>query len=88
VLSKILAAKQAAKVLALLPKAAAMYCRQIEQGLEGDPRAALKARIILRDMLGPITMMPGPNGELWAGYRLNTAALVKAAGTGGRGDRI
>jgi signal transduction histidine kinase len=35
---------------------------------------------ILKDMLGPITMTPGPNGELWASYRLNTAALVKAAG--------
>jgi hypothetical protein len=65
-------------VLAMLPKPAAMYRRQIDQGLEREPRAALRARVILRDMLGPITMTPGSNGELWANYRLNSAALVQA----------
>jgi hypothetical protein len=33
-------------------RAADAYRRQIEQGLDGDPRAALKARVILRDLFG------------------------------------
>jgi len=35
-----------------LPKAAEHFRRQVEQGLDGDPRAALKARVILRELLG------------------------------------
>jgi hypothetical protein len=35
----------------MLPKAAALYCKQIDDGLDGDPQAALKARVILREML-------------------------------------
>ncbi|HEY5608723.1 MAG TPA: hypothetical protein VIM38_10330, partial [Alphaproteobacteria bacterium] len=62
--------------------------KQIKDGLDGDPRAAAKARLILADLLGPITLTPGKRGELWASYRLNPAALVKATGTHGRGDRI
>jgi site-specific DNA recombinase len=81
------AAKQTAKVLAMLPKVAGLYLKQIKQGLDGEPRAAAKARIVLRDMLGPITMTPGANGELWASYRLSPAALVKAAGTRVSGQR-
>src|ERR1039458_98798 len=42
------AAKQRARVLALLPQAAAMYLKQLEAGLAGDPRAVLRARYILR----------------------------------------
>src|ERR1017187_4733868 len=81
-------AKQRARVLALLPKAAAMYLKQLEAGLAGDPRGVLRARHILRDYLGPITLTPGKAGELWASYRLNAGALVKEAGTGGLGEAI
>jgi hypothetical protein len=81
-------AKQRAKVLAMLPKAAAMYLKQLEAGLAGDDRAVLRARHIPRDYLGPITLTPGKAGELWASYRLNAGALVKEAGTGGRGEAI
>jgi site-specific DNA recombinase len=73
--------KQRARVLSMLPKAAALYLRQIDQGLDGDPRAALKSRIILREMLGPISLEPGKGGSLWANFKFNPAALVKAAGT-------
>jgi hypothetical protein len=74
------AARQSARILSMLPKAAAMYRQQIKDGLDGDPRAAAKARLILRDLLGPITLTPGKKGELWASYRLTPAALVKATG--------
>ena len=46
------AAKQSAKILGLLPKAADMYRKQIAAGSDGDPRAALKARVILRELFG------------------------------------
>lgn len=37
-------AKQLAKVLSILPRAADLYRRQVALGLDGDRRAALKAR--------------------------------------------
>lgn len=40
------AAKQSARMFSMLPKAADLYCRQIALGLDGDPRAALKARAV------------------------------------------
>jgi hypothetical protein len=45
-------AVQSAQVLSLLPKAAATYRRQIELGLSGNAREALKARVFLRDWFG------------------------------------
>jgi hypothetical protein len=42
---------------ALMPppqRDAALYCKQIDDGLDGDPQAALKARVILREMLGEV----------------------------------
>lgn len=87
------AAKQSAKMLAMLPKAAEMYRRQIAQGLDNDPRAAGKARMILRKLLnGTIRLIPDQGG-LWAEYQLQPAALlkgveIKGVGTGGSGGRI
>ena len=79
--------RESARVLSLLPKAAALYRQQIEAGLEGDVEAAYRARAVLRDLLGTITLTP--EGEaLWASYRLNRAALVKGAWTSGRDERI
>jgi hypothetical protein len=57
-------------------------------GLGGDSAAAAKARTILRDMLGEIMLSPGEDGSLWAEYGMQPAALLKGAGTGGRGERI
>jgi site-specific DNA recombinase len=82
------AMKQSALILSLLPKAAKAYLKQIDEGLSGDLRAAAKGRIVLKDMLGPIRLAPGGDGSLWASYRYNPAALIRAAGTVGRGDRI
>ena len=73
-------AKQAAKVLAALPKAAELYRRQVTEGLGGNARAALKARVFLRDLFGgSIRLAPGTDGSLWVEYGLHFQALVRAA---------
>jgi hypothetical protein len=74
--------------LSLLPRAAELYRQQIEQGLEGGPQAASRARLILWDLLGEITLAPEEDGSLWASYAMQPAALLRGAGTGGRGDSI
>jgi hypothetical protein len=82
-------ARQSAKVLSILPRAAEMYCRQIREGLDGDPRAALKARVFLREWFtGKIRLEPLPNGGLMAHWNENYAALLRLAGTDGSGGRI
>ena len=79
---------ETAKLLAMLPKAAETYRRQIAQGLDKDPRAAGKARVILRKLLnGTVRLIPDQGG-LWAEYQLQPAALLKGVGTGGSGGRI
>src|SRR5207237_1344347 len=45
-------ATPSAKMFTMLPRAAEAYRRQITLGLDGDPRAALKARSILRELFG------------------------------------
>jgi len=51
--------KETAAILSALPRAAALYRQQIELGLAGDPRAALKAREILRQLFnGEIVLRP------------------------------
>lgn len=78
-----------AQILSVLPKAAAYYGQQISLGLDGDPAAALKARPIVRELLGgKVDLVPGKDGSLWAEYGLHMAALLQGAGTGGRGEGI
>jgi hypothetical protein len=73
------AARQSAKVLAALPKAAELYKRQIAQGLDGNEREALKARVFLRELLGRINLKP-EGEELWAEYGVAPTALLKVSG--------
>ena len=49
----------------MLPKAAELYCRQIALGLDGDSRAALKARVALRQLLvgGTVDVQREPDGS-------------------------
>jgi hypothetical protein len=81
-------AKASAKVLTVLPKAAETYRRLVAQGLDGDERAALKARVFLRELLGRINLKPEGEGELWAEYGVAPAALLKVVGFDGSGGRI
>lgn len=39
-----------------------------------------RTRVLLRDLLGPITLNPKEEGSLWANCRLDPAALVRPAG--------
>jgi hypothetical protein len=72
------AAKHSAKVLSMLPAAAELYRRQIAQGLDGDPRAALKARVFLRDWFtGKIRLEPLGGGGLMAHWNQNATALLR-----------
>jgi hypothetical protein len=40
------------KTLATMPRAAELYRRQVAQGLDGNPQAAQKARLFLREWFG------------------------------------
>ena len=83
------AAREIAKVMAMLPKAAAAYLKQVDAFAAGDPKATVKVRLMLKGMIGAIRLAPEPDGSLWATYKqLDVAALVRTAGTSGRGDRI
>lgn len=73
----------------LLSQAAELYRRQIAQELDGHPREAGKARVILRELFdGKIRLEPKENGKLWVSYGVHPAALLRAAGTRGSGARI
>jgi len=81
------------KHTAALPKAAEAYRRQFALGLDDNPREATKARVILKELLGPIEMCAAPYGSLWAKFYARPAALVKKAvgasvGSGGSGGVI
>lgn len=83
-------ARATAKVLTMLPRAAAMFRQQIDKGLNGDAHAAGRARAILRQMFGGgIRPVPERNGGLVARWNFHPAVLLKAAvGTDGSGGRI
>jgi site-specific DNA recombinase len=76
------------RVFDLLPRAAEAFRATVAGGLAGDPTAVAEARLVLRPMLGPISLEPGSNGELWANYGIDLSALVRVGVSGGRGDRI
>lgn len=79
----------ALKVFTMLPRAAEAYRRPISLGLEGEPRATLKTRSILRDLFGgKIRLVPEPDGGLTAHWNLHREALLKGLGTYGSGGRI
>jgi site-specific DNA recombinase len=81
-----------AKVLAMLPRAADLYRRQVLQGLDGDYRASLKVRVFLREWFGgKIILEPLQDGGLMAHWNQDLTALIRAAGTlgsCGSGGRI
>ena len=71
----------------MLPKAAEAFRRQVEQGLDGDQRAALKARVFLRELLGRIDLKP-KGDELWAEYGVQPTALLRVVGNSGSGGPL
>ena len=76
-------------MLSILPPAAEMYRRQIIDGLDLDPRAALKARVFLRDWFGgKIGLELLPDGGLMARWNENAFALLRALGSSGSGAQF
>jgi hypothetical protein len=64
------------KLLARLPAAAKLHRQQIIEALKGDPRAAEKARVILRELFGgEIRLQPQPDGGLLALWNLQPGAF-------------
>lgn len=82
--------RAAAKIFAVLPNAADLYRKQINLGLDGDPRQALKARVVLKKLItDSVVIEQAEDGKVWARYSLQPAALLaEAVGVDGRGDRI
>jgi hypothetical protein len=77
------------KALAIMPRAAELYRRQVALGLDGNQQAALKARLFFREWFGgKIRLEPLAGGGLMAHWNQNIGALVSAVGTYGSGGRI
>lgn len=72
-----------AKVLSLLPKMAAAYRKQVEEGLEGDARAAAQARAIIGQLIGGTFKLVPEKGHLTAHFGLHRLPLLRAAGAQG-----
>jgi site-specific DNA recombinase len=73
-------ARQSAKMLSILPRAADLYLRQVAQGLDGNAREALKARVFLRDWFsGKVRLQPLPDGGLVAHWDQDETALLRRA---------
>jgi site-specific DNA recombinase len=84
-----LAVEKSPKVHAIVPRAAELYRRQIAQGLDGNPEAARKARLFLREWFGgKIRLEPLADGGLMAHWNQNVGALLMGLGTYGSGGAI
>ena len=62
----------------MLPSAAELNRGQIEAGLDGDQRAALKARVILRRLCGPIVICVRERRERVGSFRPATRGAAQA----------
>ncbi len=79
-----------AKALAIMPRTVELYRRQVALGLDGNPQAAQKACLFLREWFGgKIRLEPLAGGGLMTHWNQNIGALVSAAvGTFGSGGTI
>ena len=75
-----------ANAITFMSHSAELYRRQVAQGLDGNPQAALKARVFLREWFGgKIRLEPLPDDGLQAHWKQNVGALCKGLGTYGSG---
>jgi hypothetical protein len=76
-------------VIAALLHAAALYRRQIAEGLDGHPQFAARARLLLREIFGGKMPLKRQGRELWAHIELRPEALLlRAEGTDGSGGLL
>ena len=66
------------------------YLPAVNQGLisAGWCAVSRSTRKATRQLVGRIKLEPDENGGLWASFRLQPAALLRARGNSGRGERI
>jgi site-specific DNA recombinase len=77
------------QIQSVLPRAAEMYRRQLNEGLNGNANAAVKAREVLRELFGGrIDLKPEGEGQLWAEYGWQLSAVLQVVGFRGSGGRI
>jgi hypothetical protein len=64
----------------MIPHAAEVIRRRVAQGLDGNPREALKARVFLREWFnGKIRLEPLRGGGLMAHWDENATALLRGS---------
>jgi site-specific DNA recombinase len=82
-------ARASARVIEMLPGAAAEFRKQLTLGLEGSERDVLRARVALRRHFGgEIRVESEPGGGVIAHWREPLGAVFKAVVTDGSGGRI
>lgn len=80
-------ARSAARVVSILPKAAAEIRTEVGLALSG--RSTERTRRLLRSLFGRIELEPDEDGGLWAHIGIRTDSLLLRAGVNsGRGERI
>ena len=84
------ARKELAKIIAILPRAAELYRKEIAAGLAGNPEAVARARVVLRQRLGgPVRLERGKKaGSLFAVFSLRRQALIEGRTSSGSGGPI
>lgn len=78
--------RKSARILSVLPKAAAEMRREIDAMLEGH--STDRVRMLLRREIGQIQLEPDADGALWANVAFRPEALLLTGGINGRGERI
>jgi len=72
-------AKEATQIQAVLPRAAEMHRRRLNEGFNGNASAAVKAREVLRELFGGRIDLK-PEGELWTEYGWQLSAVTSGPG--------
>jgi hypothetical protein len=80
---------QSMQIQSVLPRAAEMYRRQVNEGLNGNASAAVKASEVLRELFGDrIDLKPEGEGELWVEYGWQLSAVLQVVGFRDSGGRF
>lgn len=62
----------------MLPKLADLYGERIVAGLNGNPEAVGKARLILRESIGLVTI-EAEGDHVWCEFEIRSNVLLRAA---------
>lgn len=73
--------------LSMLPKLGRIYREQIVAGLDGNPEATARARSILRELTGDVTIK-AERDQVWCEFQMRPDVLLRAADREVRGGRF